>query len=237
MAQALSPTGSVRVSALFDAQGGEALSGPMPPDPYGGFGGQWGCRTDWQTTYTSSLVLCGHRFYDFNSSRFLNRDPIGYDGGVNLYGYCGNNPVNGSDPTGYAQVTITGCSPADKAKVGKAIRDICQIRIPLLQNPQARKCAYYSCQQPIYVKCVSHDPNCKQGGNPDCSYASGNNSDVIHLCKDSGAFGPPGGGCGCLSKTILWEMINNCGHPPNKDSPLAPCSNQPFGIPEYPPCP
>ena len=30
----------------------------------------------------------------------MTRDPIGYRGGVNLYGYTGNNPVNRRDPKG-----------------------------------------------------------------------------------------------------------------------------------------
>jgi hypothetical protein len=30
----------------------------------------------------------------------VTRDPIGYGGGINLYGLAGNNPVNGSDPEG-----------------------------------------------------------------------------------------------------------------------------------------
>lgn len=29
-------------------------------------------------------------------------DPLGYGGGVNLYGYTANNPVNGADPLGLA---------------------------------------------------------------------------------------------------------------------------------------
>jgi len=34
--------------------------------------------------------------------RFVTRDPIGYKGGINLYGFAGNNPVNESDPSGFA---------------------------------------------------------------------------------------------------------------------------------------
>ena len=32
----------------------------------------------------------------------MTRDPIGYGGGINLYGFVGNNPVNRSDPSGYS---------------------------------------------------------------------------------------------------------------------------------------
>jgi RHS repeat-associated protein len=46
------------------------------------------------------LILCGQRWYDPVIGRWLNRDPIEYDGGLNLYGYCGDNPDGGLDPSG-----------------------------------------------------------------------------------------------------------------------------------------
>ncbi len=42
----------------------------------------------------------GHRYYDPGTGRFLTRDPIGYGGGMNLYGFADDNPVNESDPNG-----------------------------------------------------------------------------------------------------------------------------------------
>ena len=40
------------------------------------------------------------RYYDTALGRFLETDPIGYAGGINLYGYVGNNPWNWTDPWG-----------------------------------------------------------------------------------------------------------------------------------------
>jgi len=41
-----------------------------------------------------------NRYSDLGTGRFLTRDPIGYGGGINLYGFVGNNPVTGADPEG-----------------------------------------------------------------------------------------------------------------------------------------
>ncbi|HLK58437.1 MAG TPA: RHS repeat-associated core domain-containing protein [Chthonomonadaceae bacterium] len=64
-----------------------------------GFSGQWGCYTD-EEGYNIGLVLMGHRYYSTVFGRFLTRDPIDYDGGINLYAYTENNPVNRVDPSG-----------------------------------------------------------------------------------------------------------------------------------------
>jgi RHS repeat-associated protein len=42
----------------------------------------------------SGLAYYLYRYYDPNSQRWLNRDPLGEMGGVNLYGYAVNNPLS-----------------------------------------------------------------------------------------------------------------------------------------------
>lgn len=45
-----------------------------------------------------------YRWNDPTTARWLTRDPIGYGGGANLYGYVGGNPVGVLDPWGLVQV-------------------------------------------------------------------------------------------------------------------------------------
>jgi RHS repeat-associated protein len=48
----------------------------------------------------SGLYSFGRRFYEPNFQRWLSRDPIGEAGGINLYGFVGNSPLNAIDPFG-----------------------------------------------------------------------------------------------------------------------------------------
>ncbi|QQR80662.1 MAG: hypothetical protein IPJ69_00385 [Deltaproteobacteria bacterium] len=52
------------------------------------------------------------RYYDPNIGRFLQRDPMGFIDGVNVYAYTRNNPINGLDPFGFNTTSSQGNSAA-----------------------------------------------------------------------------------------------------------------------------
>ena len=58
----------------------------------------------------SGLHLTLYRAYDADLGRWISRDPISERGGLNLYGYVGNNVPIRSDPLGL-QVPIPGPAP------------------------------------------------------------------------------------------------------------------------------
>lgn len=49
---------------------------------------------------STGLNYYGYRFYGPKMGRWLTQDPIGVDGGINLYGFVQNDPVNLIDPEG-----------------------------------------------------------------------------------------------------------------------------------------
>jgi RHS repeat-associated protein len=77
-------------------------------DPYGNLLGLAGPMAE-QNLYRfsnkefhspSGLYYYGYRFYEPSLQRWLNRDPIGEAGGVNLYAFSFNRPANGADAYG-----------------------------------------------------------------------------------------------------------------------------------------
>ena len=59
----------------------------------------------------SNLYFLRARYYDQSTGRFLSEDPIGFEGGFNLYEYGEDNPTDLSDPFGWQSTIPPGCSP------------------------------------------------------------------------------------------------------------------------------
>ena len=71
---------------------------------------------------TFGLYYYGYRFYSPDLGRFINCDPIGEKGGLNLYGFVLNNPISGIDPFGLecmCGANITKSLKALKRKIEK----------------------------------------------------------------------------------------------------------------------
>ena len=50
----------------------------------------------------TGLINFRMRWYDAETGCWLSKDPIGLSGGMNVYAFCGNKPVNSTDPSGLA---------------------------------------------------------------------------------------------------------------------------------------
>jgi RHS repeat-associated protein len=94
------------VTSLTDGNG--SVTARYLYDPYGRLLGKWGPMADANRYQFSSkeqhpssgLYYYRFRFYESGLQRWLNRDLIGENGGLNLYGFVGNNPLRWVDPYG-----------------------------------------------------------------------------------------------------------------------------------------
>jgi RHS repeat-associated protein len=71
-------------------------------NPRYGYAGAWG----YQAHDDFPFLHVGARYYDPATGRFLQRDPIGIHGGVNVYAYAGHTPTRLIDPTGLDDVDM-----------------------------------------------------------------------------------------------------------------------------------
>ena len=56
----------------------------------------------------AGIYYMRNRWYEPHTGRFLSEDPIGLEGGINLYAYAGNDPVDRADPSGLRDAPVSG---------------------------------------------------------------------------------------------------------------------------------
>jgi RHS repeat-associated protein len=88
--------------------------------PFGFAGGLYDADT--------RLTRFGVRDYDAETGRWTVKDPVGYAGGINLYGYVANDPVNVTDPpgTGIDPEPTLGPSETSKQWAREAMKEMKQ---------------------------------------------------------------------------------------------------------------
>jgi RHS repeat-associated protein len=129
-------SGAVLTNYLFSGYG-TVVSGTLG-EPFG-YRGQAGYYSDSET----GLIMLTFRYYNPETGRFLTRDPIGYEGGINIYAYVTNNPINLQDmlgldgddeEPGFLSLMGSYGKGVVKGIVGGAVGTI-KLPIDLIRNP------------------------------------------------------------------------------------------------------
>jgi RHS repeat-associated protein len=66
------------------------------------------------------------RYYDPQARQFISEDPIGLDGGINLYAYVGNNPIGLTDPSGLKDDFVAATRGLENIKTNDFSRPQCR---------------------------------------------------------------------------------------------------------------
>jgi len=198
------------VTALIDTSGD--VRQRFLYDPYGNstvLTGSWTSTSDtyaWTRRFTgqefdqeTSLFLLRQRYFHPSAGRFLQRDPIAYQGGINLYEYVGSKPLLWTDPNGLQATqpspTSCTCGPdiTDWLEVEVAGLDLwssklAQIfqKIPRIVVREAYRIAFMKIVGPKlnYFPATSFSsPNCPSG--PQCN----NTVTITGICVHTSAIG------------------------------------------------
>jgi RHS repeat-associated protein len=122
--------GAGRQVAVADSSGkrqsNDDVGGQKDWRQAGGTGNSFGFGADRQTNPNlSGLSFFRNRVYDQNTGRWLQEDPVGVAGGLNLYQFNGNNPAAYTDPFGLCPIPPSACGPL----IGVAVRALAGIVI------------------------------------------------------------------------------------------------------------
>jgi RHS repeat-associated protein len=126
VAQRLNSSQSVTSSSTYDAYGAETSTG-SPSDPFG-YNAKWCYYFDRE----AGVYKCTFRDYDPRTGRWLIRDPIDYNGGMNVYAHAICEPVALHDPSGLSS-WLDFKHPSISFQLAELIAN-CSAEILLLQS-------------------------------------------------------------------------------------------------------
>jgi RHS repeat-associated protein len=139
-------TGAVTDTYYYDAYGQTIASTGSTFNPFK-YGGQYGYYTEGP----SDIMLATWRWYSPQLLRWLNRDPILYAGGDNVYVYVGGNPTNNIDPTGLEECERT------------ASIWVCSRPVSAFYGPYIPNHLFVCCKGPLDTCCGHAHNNYKKG--------------------------------------------------------------------------
>lgn len=118
------------------------------------------------------LAFFRNRLYDQATGQWTQEDPAGIGGGVNLYQFNGNNPVNYSDPFGLCPIARDGI-PCQAVFIHGAHTNNGALLIALNRIAAEQ-------DRPLYVNSAFRDPreNAAVGGVPGSTHTTDNAADV-----------------------------------------------------------
>ena len=76
----------------------------------------------------TGLYYYGYRFYSPALMRWLNRDPIEEEGGLNLYGFCSDNPICNIDSYGLTVIVHMNPTPSRQDNIKNKAGQILNVR-------------------------------------------------------------------------------------------------------------
>jgi len=97
---AANETGGLESSYTYEAFGRLTSASKVPPEYRFLFAGR-------ERLAKFGLTEMRNRYYSTSLGRFINADPSGFNGGINLYAYAFNNPVDYTDPFGLDSLDVS----------------------------------------------------------------------------------------------------------------------------------
>jgi RHS repeat-associated protein len=119
--------------------------------------------------FESGLYYYGYRYYDPVTGRWPSRDPIGEMGGINLYGFVGNNGVNRIDDLGLA----------DCSKCNEGLEQAQQV-----YADEIKKLGDKGCKVRFACKCCDDKDQAGEFGADRGMFGPKKTGEIIVCCRD-----------------------------------------------------